>query len=362
MLALIFVLLLVALVGIFRIAKVTGERDVNPHSLQPLGPNWMGRLVPEHGVSKTAVAVVVPALFAIGLVCLGIWLAGAYAIAMFIVTPAALGCLAALLLAFHREPTLRQCMSVAALGVLAAGLGFLAMGIEGLVCLLMAVPLAIPVAIVGACLGFLLQRARRRSLPTVVGVIVFAAPLLTAVEPALIGPSPAFTVQSSIEIDAPPDVVWANLVEFDEIPTRPEGWFFRAGIAYPISATLQGNGIGSTRVCKFSTGQFVETIRTWEMGREFSFTVDSQPAPLREWTPFVNVHPPHLDGYFLPRSATFSLVTLPNNRTRLEGTSLYRNAMLPAGYWRLWSDAIVRAVHRRVFAHVKRLSEEARSH
>jgi len=101
----------------------------------------------------------------------------------------------------------------------------------------------------------------------------------------------------------------------------------------------------------------VETIRKWNEGQELMFTVDEEPPMLNEWTPYENVHPPHLDGYFLPESADFRLVPLGGNRTRLEGTSVYRNRMWPSGYWRLWSDAIVRRVHRRVFEHVKRLAE-----
>ena len=62
-------------------------------------------------------------------------------------------------------------------------------------------------------------------------------------------------------------------------------------------------------------------------------------------------------GFFLPESADFRLVTLAGGRTRLEGTSVYRNRMWPSTYWRLWSDAIVRRVHRRVFGHVKQLAE-----
>jgi hypothetical protein len=56
-------------------------------------------------------------------------------------------------------------------------------------------------------------------------------------------------------------------------------WFFRAGVAYPVSAELAG-----------------------------------APGVLREWTPYRNVHPPHLDAYVVPESADFRLVALENAR------------------------------------------------
>ena len=111
------------------------------------------------------------------------------------------------------------------------------------------------------------------------------------------------------------------------------------------------------RVCDFSTGRFVETVRVWEEGQRLMFTIESGRPVLREWSPYGDIHPPHVQGYFVPESGDFRLVPLGSRGTRLEGTSVYRNRMWPSGYWRLWSDAIVSRVHRRVFEHVKQLAE-----
>jgi len=56
-----------------------------------------------------------------------------------------------------------------------------------------------------------------------------------------------------------------------------------------------------------------------------------------------------VDGEFLP-------TPLPGGRTRLQGTTWYRR-MWPAGYWRLWCDAVVHRIHLRVLRHIKRLAE-----
>jgi hypothetical protein len=50
-------------------------------------------------------------------------------------------------------------------------------------------------------------------------------------------------------------------------------------------------------------------------------------------------------------------VPLPRGRTRLEGRTWYTLDMEPHGYWTLWSDGIVHAIHARVLAHVKALAE-----
>ena len=112
------------------------------------------------------------------------------------------------------------------------------------------------------------------------------------------------------------------------------------------------------RTCEFSTGSFIETIDAWEPGRRMEFSVVAGADPMTEMTPYPAIHPPHLDGYLHPRHAVFVLVPLPGGRTRLEGTSYYRNEIWPSQYWRLWSDEIIHSVHRRVFEHVKRLAED----
>jgi hypothetical protein len=328
-----------------------------PTSCTPIGPAWLRLLIPVDPLAELLTAVVGAALVGISLVLLALYATRQYAWVVFILTPFTVGFAASLLISCHCAPTRGQCVRAASLAVLTASLGFFVLGAEGFVCLLMAAPLAIPCAIVGALVAFLVQHSRREALPVTMGMLLCALPLIATVEPALLAAPPPLTVQTSIEIDAPPATVWAHLVKFEPIVAPLDSWLFKAGVAYPISAELRGRGVGAVRVCEFSTGTFVETIRQWDVDRELAFTIDEAPPPLREWTPYENVHPPHLHGYFLPESADFRLVALGVHRTRLEGTSVYRNRMWPVGYWRLWSDAMVKQVHLRVFQHVKRLAE-----
>jgi hypothetical protein len=82
----------------------------------------------------------------------------------------------------------------------------------------------------------------------------------------------------------------------------------------------------------------------------------SGPQGMLEWSPY-NIHPRHLDGYFVPESAEFRLTPTSDGGTRLDGVSWYRNSMWPSRYRRLWSDALLHQVHMRVFRHIKTRSE-----
>ena len=331
-----------------------------PRSSPPMGPRWLGRFLPEHPPHAFIASVVAAALFGVAIVLVGVAASnrGLYGWTLFILAPFAMGFVAASLTTYRLEPTMPRFVLAGTFTAITAGLAFLLMGIEGVVCLLMAVPVTVPCAIVGALAAYFMHSLRRAGTTTAMGMIVVVVPLGLVAEPGLIGPPPPYTVHSSIEIDAPPDAVWAHLAEFDPIAAPVDTWFFRAGVAYPISARLAGErGVGAMRICEFSTGRFTETVRVWEPGRRLMFTIEEAAPVLREWTPYRDLHPPHLQGYFVPESGDFRLVPLENGRTRLEGTSVYRNHMWPSAYWRVWSDVIVKGVHRRVFQNVKQLAE-----
>ena len=147
------------------------------------------------------------------------------------------------------------------------------------------------------------------------------------------------------------------MVTFSEL-SAPTEWIFRAGVAYPLRAEIQGRGVGAVRHCVFSTGPFVEPIEVWDEPQLLKFSVTKNPAPMQEWTPYREIHPPHLDGFLASRGGQFKLIRQPGGATRLEGTTWYQHHMWPVGYWQAWSDAIIHRIHLRVLNHVKHLSEQ----
>ena len=132
----------------------------------------------------------------------------------------------------------------------------------------------------------------------------------------------------------------------------------RAGVAAPLRARIEGTGVGATRYCDFTTGSFVEPIAVWEENRRLGFDITAQAPPMREWSPYRGVNPPHLAGYFRATQGEFRLSPLSGNRTRLEGRTRYVVDMFPQSYWTLPADRLVTAIHRRVLRHIKVVAEE----
>ena len=161
-----------------------------------------------------------------------------------------------------------------------------------------------------------------------------------------------------VEIDAPPAVVWCHVVTFPKLPP-PREWLFRAGVAAPTGARIDGTGVGAIRYCDFTTGSFVEPVTVWEETRRLEFDIAVQAPPLREWSPYRQVNPPHLDGYFRATHGAFRLTPLPGGRTRLEGRTRYVVEMFPQRNWTIPAGFIVGTIHARVLRHIKALAEEA---
>lgn len=283
-----------------------------------------------------------------------------YGSGLFVGLPFCLGLFATLVYSYKAPRSLSECLSVAVLpvGLVAAALVLLAF--EGVICLVMAAPIGLGLSALGGLVGYAVQdgRWRMRGRPAVMGVVLLIAPVWMKLDPWLQGEPPVHTVQSSIEINAAPEIVWQKVVAFSEIPSERE-LIFHSGVAYPLRATIAGHGPGAIRRCEFSTGAFVEPIEVWDEPRLLQFSVTENPAPMEELTPYRHVEPAHLKGYFVSKKGQFELTRLEGNRTRLTGTTWYTDNVWPAQYWQVWSDYIVHHIHLRVLRHIRAEAEGA---
>jgi uncharacterized membrane protein YhaH (DUF805 family) len=315
------------------------------------------RLLPRGKWASAATGLAVTGVLAVLLTLLGTVMLGTYGWGLFVGIPFLSGLLSALVYGYREPRSAGSCVGVALASVWLASLLLLGLAIEGAVCIAMAAPLAGAVAALGGLVGYGLQRhGPRPQASGAYSVLILALPLAFGMETAS-APQPAvISVRTAVVVAAPPEVVWRHVVSFTELPP-PNQLLFRAGIAYPTSARINGEGVGAIRRCRFSTGDFVEPITRWDEPRLLAFSVASQPAPMRELSPWGGIHPPHLDGFLRSRRGQFRLRALPGERTLLEGTTWYENRMWPAAYWRVWSDALIHRIHRRVLDQVTREAE-----
>jgi len=309
-----------------------------------------------HGALR---GVLISSLISIVLFVLTVYVIGDYGYFLFLGVPILIGVTSAYSYNHPVKQTLIQSMAVSQIALFILCGCLLIFAAEGVICIAMLLPLGMIMTAVGGLIGYAMATTTVRPVANMLMLAAFFPMFLGA--DALYHPTPLYEVKSSIEINSPPEEVWPNVVGFSDLEAPP-AWYFKLGIAYPVRATIEGTGVGAVRHCEFSTGAFVEPITIWDQPNRLAFDVTSQPPPMNELSPYQHVHPPHLDGYLRCQRGEFRLVRLPNNRTRLEGSTWYEFEMYPQGYWTLWSDWSIQQIHRRVLQHIKMLSEERMSH
>jgi len=290
-----------------------------------------------------------------GMLGLSVYGLGAYGVALFFATPFTMGAVSSFIYNAQYPRPVWHTLGLALLGTVLTGSIVLLFAIEGVLCLAMAFPIAAVLSIVGALLAWAITSATRNNSPRNPVAMLLMLPALAAGEAKLAEPTLRH-VTTAIEIDAPPERVWPNVIGFSDLPAPPK-WIYRLGIAYPMRATIQGTGVGAVRHCEFSTGPFVEPITVWDEPHRLAFDVTSQPPSMTEWSPYQSVKAPHLEGYMVSKGGEFRLVPLPGGRTRLEGTTNYTLAIYPEIYWVTYGEVLLHGIHTRVLEHIKVLSE-----
>lgn len=333
-----------------------------------LVPGVKTEIEKDHGVVRpvlmtygraAAWAAILGAAVGLSAVLVALFLLQSYGGALFVGGPCIGGFLSGFLFSRWYRPLFKGALLTAMLALVMAGIVIVVFALEGLICLAMGLPLVVAGALMGAGIGCLLQRSAPGSGIAPAATVLLLLPMSLTIEG--LNPLPAgspMPVESWVIVDAPADVVWRHVIAFPPLEP-PTEWIFQAGVAAPMEAVIQGEGVGAIRHCTFTTGSFIEPIEVWDPPRELRFGVTSSPDPMHEWTLWNGQRPPHLDGYLQPTRGQFLLLPLASGRTRLVGRTWYRTNMFPDAYWRLWSDPIIHTIHMRVLRHVAALSDQA---
>jgi hypothetical protein len=304
---------------------------------------------------RFSLAVVIPAIVTVFYTAFATNFIETYGFALFVLTPVLMGFISAVIL---RPVGLKQIgigLLANMLSIVLIGFLIMAFAIEGLICLFMALPLAIPLDMFGLAVGYIVVNSglKPRSMPLCV-LFCISIPLILGFEAANPPEPVVHEVVSTVEIDAPIDLVWKNVIAFPRIDKEPDG-ILKLGFAYPIEAVIEGSGVGAIRYCNFNTGPFVEPITVWHEPDLLAFDVKAQPAPMIEMSPYEHLSAAHLE-YLHSQRGQFRLYEL-NGKTVVEGTTFYTHEIAPDVYWKLYSDEIIHQIHMRVLDHIKEVSE-----
>lgn len=308
---------------------------------------------------------IIRAIISISLTCIVGWLSSYLAIyvfkdyqfGLFMWLPIVMGIVSTITYGYKNPKTKKELRVISTYALFIFCIGMLLIAFEGIICLLMAAPIAIIFNRIGYRIGNVILREGIFGSPPLMTILfIFSVPAIMAFEDSFKIEDNLRWVTTTVEIKAKPEIVWKNVVEFPQLD-EPTELLFKTGIAYPINAKIEGQGVGAIRYCNFSTGSFVEPITNWSEPNLLQFDVIGQPEPMKELSLY-DIHPNHLHGYWISKKGQFKLTQLENGNTKLEGTTWYINKIKPDLYWTLWSDYIVHKIHDRVLNHIKSKSEK----
>ena len=273
---------------------------------------------------------------------------------MFVVSPFIVGAVTAYFGNRQQDIGAGRTAGLVAGSVALSGVALIGVALEGLVCLILAAPLGLGVAWIGGFLGRAIAlHARRPPRQTLSAVAV--VPLVFALENVL-SVTTSFDSIETIEVRAPPELVWHAIVDMgsiDEPPALP----MRLGVAYPLRSEIVGEGVGALRRGEFSTGTALERVTGWIPNRKLAFTILEDVPGMRELSPYEHVQAPHVIGYFRTKEASFELLPRPDGATEIVERTSHELRLEPVLYWLPMARYVVHANNARVLAHIRRRAE-----
>jgi uncharacterized membrane protein YhaH (DUF805 family) len=281
-----------------------------------------------------------------------------YGWSLFVGIPFFLGFGSVLIYGHQKRLRYKEAIGVAFSSILFFNLIIFILAFEGIICIVMGLPILIFIAGIGASIAYAIHHSKPSVSINIFLIPVFFIPVFGFIEHNEEIVPPTANVKTEIIINASKQEVWNQLVAFSTID-EPTELLFKTGIAYPTHAEIDGIGAGAIRKCNFTTGAFIEPIIIWDEPNVLQFGVLDQPPPMVEWSIYKNLEITHLDGYFKSTKGQFKLTELPDGKTKLEGTTWYKHDIWPSFYWKLWSDYILHKIHLRVLLHIKRKSENS---
>lgn len=341
----------------FICSSVPSAAEEHENSVEEKSRSFFARMLPHTEFGIAAFTIVQCSLIGILGVLAGAYGLGNYGAPLFLGLPFFMGFLSALLYGVRKRRTLKECIGIAWLSLFFTACGLVCCLIEGIVCIAVLLPLGAALATVGACVGFSVQALPPEGSGRTQSSIVCGLALVVALALPVPNSEPLTSV-TKITVNRSPREVWPHVIAFSEI-APPKEWLFLQGVAYPIRARIEGQGVGAIRYCEFSTGPFIEPITVWNGPRELRFSVTETPPALTEFNPLGTVIAPHLDGYFESLGGQFLLTEIAPSVTEIQATTWYTHKVAPVWYWELISDPILHLIHKRVLEHIKIESERA---
>ncbi|GAA4014831.1 hypothetical protein GCM10022280_11730 [Sphingomonas swuensis] len=232
---------------------------------------------------------------------------------------------------------------------------------EGVICILMLLPLWMPAMFLGAWIVHRLRRRPVEERKTYCAAFVTLPLAAMLIEPMIPLPIDEAEVSRSAVIAASPEELWPLLEGINRVAPGEGRWNLSQdliGVPRPLGARLVGQGLGAVRLARWEHGiAFRETITEWRPGRAigWEFHFDN----FRGWD-MTDRHLLPDSPHFKVASGGYVLEPLGPRRTRVTLTTRYRMRTPVNAYAEWWGELFLGDLHDNLLALVEQRAANAR--
>jgi len=218
-------------------------------------------------------------------------------------------------------------------------------GFEGLVCVIMLLPIFIPVVLIGILIGYNL---RKRSLKTdkknIIKISLYPLIVLLfsgGIEHFFSNKFENAKIESTIYLPYEASTVYDFIKSVDTLAGK-RSLLMNLGLSVPQKCVLEKEEVGAKRTCYFENGTIEEKVTDIKRGEYIKMKVTNYDLPGFKWLKFDDA---------------IYLFDQKGDSTKLTRITTYQSQLKPRIYWEFWERQAIEAQHEYVLNDLKRRLE-----
>jgi hypothetical protein len=234
-------------------------------------------------------------------------------------------------------------------GLLVALLWLIIGGIEGWICVVMAVPLLALLMAIGYWIARLVVKKFITPGPaSTLKVIIIPLVVLVAsnsIETFFQPDDKPITVTNSILLPYAAEIVFDGVKAMDKLDAD-KPFLLALGLPAPYKCELENNNVGAKRTCLFENGKIVAEITDYQKGKRLEMKVNEYNLTGSQW--------------FLFHDAAYTFEDV-SKQTKLTRTTTYQSSLRPRIYWQWFETYAIGQEHEFVLASLRKNLDEMNS-
>jgi hypothetical protein len=218
-------------------------------------------------------------------------------------------------------------------------------GFEGLVCVIMLLPIFIPVVLIGILIGYnLRKRSLKADKKNIIKISLYPLIVLLfsgGIEHLFSNKFENAKVESTIYLPYEASTVYDFIKSVDTLAGK-RSLLMNLGLSVPQKCVLEKEEVGAKRTCYFENGTIEEKVTDIKRGEYIKMKVTNYNLPGFKWLKFDDA---------------IYLFDQKGDSTKLTRITTYQSQLKPRIYWEFWERQAIEAQHEYVLNDLKRRLE-----